>query len=344
LERRINILIWNEKKCWFENDEYFRISTLYQFGELLGWIRIVEREVGFLPFESDKRCREFNQRINGVFRALCSHAYFHRRWFRDVDAVDASIIPRLMLSAIGEAMTEAKDKKAVIEFTEFVTAYANNERFRRWFLELETFLRNAHPADALRWDRLIAAGTNLRALVWFLDPHGAMVRRRNAENQDLLVHDEVRIELAKEMPQILTGGRQKSRWTNSHKKIVTIYTFVKARYVARSINRRQKTWSCTYTAFVLLHESVGELGTSTARMLGITVPLPLSGRADEVIEWCEGRFKMKLSRRKFLHLAAGAAALPTATRFASALDYPTRPVHLIEGFGAGGATDIVGDW
>jgi tripartite-type tricarboxylate transporter receptor subunit TctC len=50
---------------------------------------------------------------------------------------------------------------------------------------------------------------------------------------------------------------------------------------------------------------------------------------------------MKRSRRKFLHLAAGAAALPTATRFASALDYPTRPVHLIEGFGAGGATDIV---
>ena len=42
-----------------------------------------------------------------------------------------------------------------------------------------------------------------------------------------------------------------------------------------------------------------------------------------------------------MHLAAGAAALPTATRFASALDYPTRPVHLIEGFGAGGATDIV---
>src|SRR5215813_13939381 len=50
---------------------------------------------------------------------------------------------------------------------------------------------------------------------------------------------------------------------------------------------------------------------------------------------------MKLPRRTFLHLAAGAAALPTATRFASALDYPTRPVHLIEGFGAGGATDIV---
>jgi tripartite-type tricarboxylate transporter receptor subunit TctC len=51
---------------------------------------------------------------------------------------------------------------------------------------------------------------------------------------------------------------------------------------------------------------------------------------------------MKLPhRRQFLHLAAGAVALPAAPRFASALDYPTRPVHLIEGFGAGGATDIV---
>src|SRR5262245_44104221 len=50
---------------------------------------------------------------------------------------------------------------------------------------------------------------------------------------------------------------------------------------------------------------------------------------------------MKSARRKFLHLAACTAALPAATRFARALDYPTRPVHLIEGFGAGGTPDIV---
>jgi tripartite-type tricarboxylate transporter receptor subunit TctC len=46
-------------------------------------------------------------------------------------------------------------------------------------------------------------------------------------------------------------------------------------------------------------------------------------------------------RRKFLRLAAGAAALPAATRLACALDYPIRPVHLIEGFGAGSAPDII---
>jgi tripartite-type tricarboxylate transporter receptor subunit TctC len=50
---------------------------------------------------------------------------------------------------------------------------------------------------------------------------------------------------------------------------------------------------------------------------------------------------MKLPRRKFLRLAAGAAALPAATRLACALDYPARPVHLIEGFGAGSAPDII---
>jgi tripartite-type tricarboxylate transporter receptor subunit TctC len=50
---------------------------------------------------------------------------------------------------------------------------------------------------------------------------------------------------------------------------------------------------------------------------------------------------MKLPRRQFLHLAASAAALPAISRIAWAQTYPTRPVRLIEGFGAGSAPDIV---
>jgi tripartite-type tricarboxylate transporter receptor subunit TctC len=57
---------------------------------------------------------------------------------------------------------------------------------------------------------------------------------------------------------------------------------------------------------------------------------------------------MKLPRRKFLHLAAGAAALPTVSRIARAQAYPSRPVRLIVGFTAGGAFDItarlIGQW
>jgi tripartite-type tricarboxylate transporter receptor subunit TctC len=49
---------------------------------------------------------------------------------------------------------------------------------------------------------------------------------------------------------------------------------------------------------------------------------------------------MKLPRRNFLHLAAGAAALPSVSRLARAQDYPTRPVRLIVPVAPGGASDI----
>jgi tripartite-type tricarboxylate transporter receptor subunit TctC len=49
---------------------------------------------------------------------------------------------------------------------------------------------------------------------------------------------------------------------------------------------------------------------------------------------------MKLPRRQFLHLAAGASALPVASRIASAQVYPTRPVRVIVPFGPGGPTDV----
>jgi tripartite-type tricarboxylate transporter receptor subunit TctC len=57
---------------------------------------------------------------------------------------------------------------------------------------------------------------------------------------------------------------------------------------------------------------------------------------------------MKLPRRKFLNLAAGAAALPFAPHVARAQAYPTRPVHIIVGFPPAGVGDIfarlIGQW
>jgi tripartite-type tricarboxylate transporter receptor subunit TctC len=57
---------------------------------------------------------------------------------------------------------------------------------------------------------------------------------------------------------------------------------------------------------------------------------------------------MKLPRRKFLHLAAGVAALPAVSRIARAQTYPARPVRVMVGFAAAGPTDIsarvIGQW
>ena len=51
---------------------------------------------------------------------------------------------------------------------------------------------------------------------------------------------------------------------------------------------------------------------------------------------------MKLPRRQFLHLAAGAAALPAAPQNAWAQAYPSRPITIVVPYAAGGATDTIG--
>src|SRR5262249_11750760 len=71
----------------------------------------------------------------------------------------------------------------------------------------------------------------------------------------------------------------------------------------------------------------------------VMIPARLGGR----LPWpyLVERAKMKLPRRRFLHLAPAPAVPPAVSRFAFAQAYPARPVHLIVFFPPGGVGDIL---
>ena len=76
------------------------------------------------------------------------------------------------------------------------------------------------------------------------------------------------------------------------------------------------------------------------RCVGSGIAAPSRGAEIGIALVSPGGHAMKLPRRTFLHLAAGAAVLPVLSRIAFAQSYPARPVRFVHGFAAGGSGDI----
>lgn len=168
LERRVNNLIRSGKSSGYGEDDYYTISTLYLFAEHLAWIRILERKINFLQFNNSKKSKEFQRRLNGIFRALTSWGYFKKHETYSVEQIENSSIPRLILTAIGEAMIQEKDGECLpIEFTSFVDGYYHKPNDFRWFTYLGNFL-NCFTDNSLIFGRLIILQAHLQFFISFL--------------------------------------------------------------------------------------------------------------------------------------------------------------------------------
>src|SRR5258705_2027269 len=81
--------------------------------------------------------------------------------------------------------------------------------------------------------------------------------------------------------------------------------------------------------------------------VSLVLPMPADGSALNRVPGQETVMN-RLPRRQFLHLAAGAVALPAISRIARAQAYPSRPVRIIVGYVAGGGADVgarlLGQW
>jgi hypothetical protein len=196
LERQINNFVRNADKDWYRTSDYYRLSTLYSFAEHLAWVRLIERRLGFIAIEHSDGGRRLDKGINGLFRAMSSFHYFY--WSKD-DGVERSTVPRRLFTAMGEVTIVREDgEDAVMEFSDFCVRYVNDEQFQRWFRELDEFLASARD-DSFRWDRLIAAGANLRALVRLLADSARVGREQRVANLDRLRHEQVRAILDEEL-------------------------------------------------------------------------------------------------------------------------------------------------
>jgi tripartite-type tricarboxylate transporter receptor subunit TctC len=107
---------------------------------------------------------------------------------------------------------------------------------------------------------------------------------------------------------------------------------------------------------MLVASKAAQRGPCRSPVISAAASPPSAGRLLGTIEVCGRGLSprpqlgalMQIPRRRFLHLAAGAAAVPAVSRLARAQSYPTRPLHVFVGFPPGGPTDIaarlIGQW
>lgn len=194
LEKRIELVLKNNNTNWVDdkNDDYFYLSTLYQFGVFFGWVRVLE-DKAYLEFSNSKETKSFYRLFSNILESFTGHIHFSKLINVPFEEKCKGTFQRLVIRAMGELMVsiDAKDNSVkayrMLEFTEFVKLMNESETFKKWFGYLGNFLRNLEksPKD-LRWDRLLIIASFLSIMSKHLDP-----KNLHATSQITVYFDEV---------------------------------------------------------------------------------------------------------------------------------------------------------
>jgi hypothetical protein len=216
LRGRIGNLLSMSGLNWFEESEYYRLSTLYVFCDYFGWVEILCSKVAHLRFESSRKNRRLSMLLNGVDKAFNNRTYFGDLEFDDIP--DDSDVPKFACKALGELMISdcEKEPASPIGFVEFCRRSRSEGEFRSWLGNLDKFLRGVRKSpDNLKWDRLLVIELSLIALINFLDPHHELARCPSPESTvkiaDRIQRKRVRQVLVrdcrvKRLPVVVEGG------------------------------------------------------------------------------------------------------------------------------------------
>lgn len=163
----------------YRDPEYFRLNTLFLFGEFLGWLEIIRREIQFLDLGAVRATKDLTRMLQGIQDQLATTSELHDEFY----------LYRGQQRAIGELMLLRTDEQAsagpryeCIGYATFVAAH-ENPAFAKWFTRL------GEAIDQLREnkpERLVWVQHGLINLINLLDPE----RDRFDQNRDPLPEPE----------------------------------------------------------------------------------------------------------------------------------------------------------
>jgi hypothetical protein len=188
LTSRIDNLLFMVEYKWFDENEYYRLSTLYIFCEYFAWRQILLGELTRLRYESSKKNRRFILLFNNVEKAFNNRSYFGDLPFNKIP--DYTDVPKYVCKALGELMIvrEKENQPLPVSFVDFCDSYRENKKFAEWVLNLEKFLFDLSKSDVnFKWDRLVIIRLSLSALQQFVDPNHEICGKLSPSEADKLV-------------------------------------------------------------------------------------------------------------------------------------------------------------